>query len=125
MIEQMALLGFAWGIGIWGLWMGYLMVWCPTFIKNIIMSRKIYIIACDLIVTYFGSKLISSSSGSIAAGIGTFVLLMACFTSSSIIIQIAKRKKNLYTVKVPERKRGKKCLSSVDHALSSWSSSLT
>lgn len=89
---QMAIIGVAWGLGLWALWTGYFLVWSPRIFRNFVLRKKYRVIMCDLAITILGSRLMLTTGGSVTAGIGTFVLMFSCFLSSSLVIMILRAK---------------------------------
>lgn len=92
---QAAIMGAVWGLAAWAFYAGFLFVWSPKWLKSLILSNRFLILMCDLIATVLGSKMIMQFSGTITAGIGTIVLMLACLFTSSILLMI-RRAINMY-----------------------------
>jgi hypothetical protein len=101
-MQDLAIVGAIWGLGLWALWFGYFLVYLPSWIKTWVLNKKWRIIALDIIITFLGNRIINQASGTVTAGIGTFVLMFACFGSSSLLMVYMWTKKkciNMFTSK--------------------------
>jgi hypothetical protein len=91
-------IGVVWGVGLWFLWFSYYLLQAPKWFKRWIMEKKYRVLVLDAMITFLGHLIINQGSGTIVAGIGTFVLLFMCLAGSTVLILIQAIRDNVRKV---------------------------
>lgn len=93
-MKEIAIVGAIWGLGLWFIYFGYFTTQCPKKFKQWVYAKRYRIFILDLVIVFLGNMIINKASGSVTAGIGTFVLAFASFAASIIMMMgvWAKRK---------------------------------
>jgi hypothetical protein len=85
-VNDVLLTGVIWGAGLWIIWFGYFITQCPKALKNWVYRKRWRIFMLDLVIVFLGNNIINKASGTVTAGVGTFVLMFLAFGASCVMM---------------------------------------